>query len=269
MREAPPLLFPKRKSQARPLWSQIPNAFRRAVCRSGGNSYFWRAGIAVHKFLTPRQSAVPGGNPLYKESYEQVSLSRRMNESSGLQSVFLANRPALARYLRARLRGDGESEDILQDLWLKLRGLEARPIADPLAYLYRMAENLVLDRRRSSMRRTNRETEWTKDQIEGTIEASIDARPSAERLLLARDHLRRVEAVLDSLPERTAEAFRAVRIDGTPQKDIASSMGISLSAVEKHLQRAYRAVLEVKCTASADQEMPDRHTIEGADDAER
>lgn len=192
-----------------------------------------------------------------------------MNQSSGLQSVFLKSRAALTRYLRARRCGDSEAEDILQDLWVKLCGLETGPIAEPMAYLYRMTENMMLDRRRSAMRRTSRETEWTKGQIDGTIERSIDAQPSAERLLLARDHLRRVEAVLKALPERTAQAFRAVRIDGTPQKEIAAQMGISLSAVEKHLQKAYRAVLDVQYAPGADWEEPDRHIVIGVDDVEQ
>ena len=192
-----------------------------------------------------------------------------MSQSSGLQSIFMNNRDALARYLRARLRGDSEAEDILQDLWVKLCGLETGPVAEPLAYLYRMAENLALDRKRSAIRRTTRESEWTKGQIEGTIEESIDTQPTAERLLLARDHLRRVEAVLAALPARTAEAFRSARIDGIPQKDIAVRMGISLSAVEKHLQKAYRAVLDVQHLESADQAERNRLIVKGLDDAER
>ena len=179
----------------------------------------------------------------------------------------MAQRPALARFLRARLRGDGDAEDILQDLWLKLATFDGRPVAEPLAYLYRMAENLVRDRHRSASRRTNRETAWTKDHIEGTFEAPIDPQPSAERQLLARDHLRRVNAALDMLPERTAFAFRAVRIDGTPQKEIAAQMAISVSAVEKHLQKAYRAVIVVQSKLDADHELPQRLAHEGQDDA--
>lgn len=192
-----------------------------------------------------------------------------MTEAAGLEAIFLANRPALSRYLRVRLRGDGDGEDILQDLWLKLADIDASVIAEPLAYLYRAAENLVLDRRRSAQRRSAREQEWTKGHIEGSIAAPRDAQPSADRLLVARDQLRRVDAVLDMLPERTAFAFRAVRIDGVPQKQIAAEMGISLSAVEKHLQRGYRAVLELKQHLDVDIDAPQRQWAEGIDDGVR
>lgn len=194
------------------------------------------------------------------------ALARKVvTAASGLEAVFMANRPALLRYVRARLRNEGESEDILQDLWLKLSNLETGPISEPLAYLYRMAENQVLDRRRSAMRRTNRETQWTKGQIDGTVDSSVDSQPSAERTLIARDFLKRVNEALDALPDRTAYAFRAVRIEGTPQKDIAAAMGVSLSAVEKHLQNAYRAVVDLKLNLDAEQAWPERLDTEGPD----
>jgi RNA polymerase sigma factor (sigma-70 family) len=181
-----------------------------------------------------------------------------VNEASGLATVFMANREALHRFLRVRLRGTGDPEDILHDLWVKLQCVETGPVTEPLAYLYRMAENLLFDRRRSALRRVNRETEWTKGHIDGTIAMALDSVPNAERILLARDHLRRVDDVLDKLPERTAYAFRCVRIDGLPQKQIAISMGISVSAVEKHLQKAYRAVLEIQQKMDAENDMSER-----------
>ena len=200
---------------------------------------------------------------------EDGRAQRLMTKVGGLEAIFMANRSALSRYLRVRLRGDGDGEDILQELWLKLADIDASLIAEPLAYLYRTAENLVLDRRRSAQRRTAREQEWTKGHIDGSMAAPRDAQPSAERMLVARDQLRRVDAVLDALPERTAFAFRAVRIDGVPQKQIAAQMGISVSAVEKHLQRGYRAVLELKQQLDVDIDAPQRQVAEGIDDGDR
>lgn len=178
----------------------------------------------------------------------------------------MANRQALQRFLQARLRGKGDPEDILQDLWVKLESLETGPVTEPLAYLYRMTENLVRDRHRSASRRTARETDWTSGHIEGSIDAPVDGQPTAERILLARDHLRRVNSALDELPEKTAFAFRAVRIDGTPQKEIAAQMGISVSAVEKHLQKAYRRVIELQRNLDADSDSLQRLGHKGLND---
>jgi len=159
--------------------------------------------------------------------------------ASGLSAVLIANRGPLLRFLRARGAGD-DAEDIWQELWLKVDRLEAAgPIADPRAYLFRMADNLMHDRVRASMRRAGREQAWS--------EAERDARgqdetPSAERALLARQRLRRVELALATLGERTQAIFRRFRIEGVTQGRIAEEEGISVSAVEKHLQRAYRVV---------------------------
>lgn len=42
------------------------------------------------------------------------------------------------------------------------------------------------------------------------------------------------------MPERMRTAYRLFRIDHVPQREIAGRLGVSLSAVEKLLQRAYR-----------------------------
>ena len=159
--------------------------------------------------------------------------------ASGLSAVLIAHRGALLRFLRARGAGE-DGEDILQELWLKIERLEAEgPIADPRAYLFRMADNLMHDRVRASMRRTNREQAWTETGFDLTGQ---DETPSAERALFARQRLRRVEMALATLGERSQAIFRRFRIEGVTQSRIAQEEGISVSAVEKHLQRAYRVV---------------------------
>jgi len=162
--------------------------------------------------------------------------------ASGLSAVLIAHRGALLRFLRARGAG-GEAEDILQELWLKIERIGAEgPIADPRAYLFRMADNLMHDRVRASMRRSNREQAWSET---GYDLAGQDETPSAERTLLARQRLRQVELALGTLGSRTQAIFHRFRIDGVTQSRIAQEEGISLSAVEKHLQRAYRILAAI------------------------
>lgn len=155
--------------------------------------------------------------------------------SSGLRAIFMADRPQLLRLMAARLGAD-EAEDALQDLWLKLESGTAGPVADPSAYLYRMANNLALDRRRAAQRRLARDSGWA------GVQPAAHELPDTERALLSRERLRQVEAALETLPERTRFAFRLYRFEELPQKDVAEKMGISVSAVEKLLHRAYRHI---------------------------
>ena len=181
--------------------------------------------------------------------------------AGGLEALLQRHRTALLRYLVARRAAPDEAEDILQDLFVKLRERGAGPVADPRAYLYRMAENLLVDRRRSARRRAGREDAWTAARLGAPGEA--DGQPSAEQRLVARERLAAVRQALAALPERSVHVLRRFRLDGMPQREIASELGISLSAVEKHLQRAYRVLIDAREALDAEPEPPRRPNGEG------
>lgn len=169
-------------------------------------------------------------------------MSRRppaMNDSR-IKQAFLEQRAALARYLRARSLSQDDAEDIVQDLYLKLDSYDGGPIGEPRAYLYRMAHNLLLDRRRSAMRRVRREEQWSGSDL--GLTADIDDAPGADQIIAARQQLTAVTGAINRLPERTRDIFRRFRLDEQTQQAIADEIGISKSAVEKHIYRAYRAI---------------------------
>ncbi|MEW4466202.1 RNA polymerase sigma factor [Parasphingorhabdus sp. JC815] len=155
-----------------------------------------------------------------------------------LQAVFLNHRDALLRFLRARGAGDN-AEDILQDLWIRVEDMETIAINNPLAYLYRAANNLMHDRYRMSQRARKRDNNWS-EVTHGTGGASD--LPLPDRALAARQQLAAVEARIGKAGPRVFRIFQRFRIDGIGQRQIAEEMGISLSAVEKDLQKAYRAI---------------------------
>lgn len=158
--------------------------------------------------------------------------------TSGLQRVLENERPRLLRFLAARGAGD-DAEDVLQDLWQKLSGAEARPVADPVSYLFRAAENVLRDRQRASLSRSRRQHEW-QDL------AASDAEPLGDRVLIARERLREAEATLLALGPRVGQIFRRYRLEGVGQAAIARELGVSLSSVEKDLQKAYRALAQLR-----------------------
>lgn len=161
---------------------------------------------------------------------------------TGLQAVFLANRDRLLRFLAAHGAGDA-AEDVLQELWIKLSTSSPGPVAQPLSYLYRAANNLMLDRYRSVRQAAKRDSDWSAVEHDGTDRAQD---PVGERPLIARQQLDIVQQALDTLGERAALAFRRHRIDGVPQKLIARELGVSLSTVETDLRKAYRVLIEVR-----------------------
>ena len=163
--------------------------------------------------------------------------------SEGLQAILLANRATLLRFVAARGAGD-EAEDVLQELWIKLSAAPAGPIANPLSYLFRAAENLMRDRHRTSRQSILRDTAWG-DTNSPALPGVSDA-PTGERILLAREELARVEAALAKIGDRARDVFRLHRIEGLAQRDIAARLKVSLSTVESDMRKAYRAVADAR-----------------------
>jgi RNA polymerase sigma-70 factor (ECF subfamily) len=186
--------------------------------------------------------------------------------AQSLQAQFMASRSALLRFMQLRGVSSDEAEDLMQDLYLKLEGLTVGPIAEPRAYLYRMADNLLLDRRRAAIRRARREERWSQAGP-GSLGSPGDQATAADDALIAQQQLHIVESALGSLPERTVEIFRRFRIEGERQKHIAAELGISVSAVEKHLQRAYDVVLAIKAQSDEENDPPRRLGRESESDA--
>lgn len=165
------------------------------------------------------------------------------SDASGLEAVFLANRARLAGFLRAHGAGDA-AEDLLQELWIRISAAQAGPIAQPLSYLYRAANNLMLDRYRSMRQEAKRAQDWS-DVTGATIPGRSDE-PQGERVLIARDAVERAQAALDALGPRPAAIFRRHRIDGIGQRDLAAEFGVSLSTVEADLRKAYKAMIDLR-----------------------
>ncbi|MCG6120036.1 MAG: RNA polymerase sigma factor [Blastomonas sp.] len=166
----------------------------------------------------------------------------------GLEAVLIAQREPLLRFLRARGAGDG-AEDILQELWLRLVNLDTGPVADPRSYLFRAANNVMHDRYRSAQRSRQRDADWIEAQGHS---GEVSDAPQPDRELIARAMLEQAEQVLENEGSRVLQIFRLFRIEGVSQRQIAQDLGLSLSAVEKDLQKAYRALMRWREKLDAD-----------------
>jgi RNA polymerase sigma factor (sigma-70 family) len=162
---------------------------------------------------------------------------------AGLEALFMAHRDALLRFLRARGAGE-DVEDLLQELWFRVRNAPAGPIAEPLSYLMRAANNLMLDRARGRLRTMQRDQDWA--EAAGPADIGIAEEADAERVLIGRAELARAEQVLASLGTRVDAIFRRYRLDGINIDQVAREFGLSRSSVEKDLQKAYRALLTLR-----------------------
>ncbi|WP_244489646.1 RNA polymerase sigma factor [Sphingomonas yabuuchiae] len=166
--------------------------------------------------------------------------------NQGLEGRFMEARPLLRRLLAARLGSPDEAEDALQDLWLRVSGLDAGQIEQPIPFLCRMATNMATDRRIAAARRGVRDGAWEEVQPQSAEYAD------PERIAAGRSELAQAHAMIARMPDRMREAFTLFRFEERPQRDIAEQMGITVSAVEKLLRRAYQFLQENRHAEGAD-----------------
>ena len=153
--------------------------------------------------------------------------------SSPLLHVFQENEGDLRAFMAARLRCSFTAHDLTQELYLKVSALENRAeVGNARAYLFRMASNLVVDHLRREQRRGGLLAE-----IEGLLWGG-DGGVSPERQVIAQQELRGLIAVVEALPPATRRVFKRNRFDGKTQREIAEELGISQTAVEKHIRKA-------------------------------
>lgn len=143
------------------------------------------------------------------------------------QPVLSRIRAALMR--RGRSRQD--ADDLVQEAWIRLASYEQRSsVLEPEAFLMRTALNLSIDDHRTAR---NHGEQVLLEDVE-----IVDATPTAETILLARERIVRVSESLASLDAKTRRIFLAHRVDGLSYEQIAKDLRISISAVEKHIAQA-------------------------------
>ena len=135
--------------------------------------------------------------------------------------------------VRRAVRGDNSAEDLLHSAFVRLAEYSERDSVDnPAGFLVRTAANMAVDEQRRT--RVRRESSI---DVAGMLQIS-DGQPLHPEVLAARERLQKVLAALDSLGPRTREIFLLHRLDGLKYREIAAQLGITVSAVEKHIAKA-------------------------------
>jgi RNA polymerase sigma factor (sigma-70 family) len=171
-------------------------------------------------------------------------------ETAGLTAVLAEHRQQLIRFFTSRTGDAAEAEDVVQEIWLhvvRMKGgarTKRGPIANPLAYLHRVGMNIVLDRLREGRRRARREQDWSDTATSCAGNEAVDETPSPLAIAEGRARIRALAAAIEKLPPGAAHVFRRHKLDGVGHAQIAAELGISRSAVEKHIAVALRHLRE-------------------------
>lgn len=163
-----------------------------------------------------------------------------------LVSAYLEHRPFLLRLLTARTGSAVEAEDIVQEMYERIAALPhgGQDIENVPAFLNRMAMNLAFDRRRSGARATARDGEWLSAHALVDGPEPMAEAPTAEDVASSRQELRLLRDAIDTLPPQGKRVFEMHKLQGRPHAEVAAALGISRSAVEKHMAAAMKSLLK-------------------------
>lgn len=162
-----------------------------------------------------------------------AALQLAQRDRDALEEVSKRYRDVLRRYfLRRRLR-DLDVEDAVQEVFAKLAQRAGVADLEKLdAYLFETAANVATDYYRRATVRCVQQHDLYDDALHAIEEFS------PERHHLGREELARLLKALNELPERTRHIFVLARLEHMKHPEIAKRLGVSVSAVEKHVVKA-------------------------------
>jgi RNA polymerase sigma factor (sigma-70 family) len=150
-----------------------------------------------------------------------------------LDALYRMYSQALRKFLiRHHVRRD-DVADVVQETYCRvLKAGELEAIRDPKAFLFRVANNVVLN---AAKHRRN-DVEDNGVDIE-SIDAD-DEKPSLYRGLKAKQELAIVRAALEELAPKCREVFVLNRFENLSYSEIAAELDLSVSMIEKHVSQA-------------------------------
>jgi len=152
----------------------------------------------------------------------------------------------LARFIRARVSTDEEAEDVLQDVWHQLVvTLDAGPVEQVGAWLYKVARNRIIDRSRkpqnASLEALAAESQEGTDLGIAELLLRDDKTPRTEHL--RRRFWEELSASLAELPEPQRSVFVWHELEGLSFEEIAELTGENPNTL---LSRKRYAVLHLR-----------------------
>ena len=151
----------------------------------------------------------------------------------------LPHERALRSWLRERLSERFDIDEIFQECYAVLAGLaDVSHVLNPRGYLFTTAQSVVLQQ----VRRAKVVSFETVAELERLDIGHDEVDP--ERHAVAGEELRRIAALIRSLPSKCREAFVLRKVEGLSQREIAERMGISENTVEKHICKGLRLLMD-------------------------
>lgn len=150
-------------------------------------------------------------------------------------------RPALIKYFKRKSGSAVEAEDLAQDVMVRvLTHADWKTPSEAKGYIFRAAVNRWRDRHR---RRESHgvSVAWDDEGAEG-----LGTQNPPECVLIVREELNQIALALEDMNERTRTVLMLIKLEQMKVASVADMLGISTSAVNKHLAKGIARLAELR-----------------------
>lgn len=165
----------------------------------------------------------------------EAELLRRLAEGddAAFERLFYMYKDKLYRFLLQVTHSKIKAEDVIQDVFLKLwqDRISATAIQNLNAYLFRAAQNHVID----ELRRFSRQTLSLSEYLD--LEECSDSKTPVDALITKELREKLSEAVRQ-LPPQQQKIFTLHKEEGISHAEIARQLNLSVSTIQNHMRQA-------------------------------
>jgi RNA polymerase sigma-70 factor (ECF subfamily) len=160
-----------------------------------------------------------------------VVTKRNGGVSSGqISDAYMTHLKPLRRFLARILFDPRDVEDVAQEAYLRaFEGAGSQSLRSPRAYLFRVARNVALN---ELSRKARALTDYVDD---ATRDVDVDTTLTLEETVAGERRLALFCRAAAQLPAQCRRAFLMRKVYGYSHREIADTLGVSTSTVEKHI----------------------------------
>lgn len=176
--------------------------------------------IPAGRMVTRRKSSKQKEHPDRQGDAGRAAMAVRRRD------VIESEGERVERFLRSKLGNPADAQDLAQEAYLRLlRVNNAHLIEDPVAYLFRIARNLI-----GELYTKLPPASESLDDLE-----LVDQHADVEALVESEQQMDRLDEVLSHLNPKCRAALILQRRDGLTVDEIAAELNLSRGMVKKHL----------------------------------
>jgi len=153
--------------------------------------------------------------------------------STIIEGLFLTHARSLAALFRRRLGRDADTDDLIQEVYVRLLGAQLEDIRNIDAYLFTVAANLIKERAFSQSRNRN-----VRDVDDDLVQEELAATPNFDAQLDIEARSRRLRKALQELSPKCQAVVAMHYRHGMNYDEIGAHLEISAHMVKKYVTRA-------------------------------